>query len=353
MAEQHIYFHLDARPKPPKLPLYVGINHDGLSPVESIKYSRDGTNWANIRTGGFDNGNAYGLAYYSSMWVAVGKSSSPLSTIQYSRNGSNWTAVNSSGFNYNCGNGVAYGSTVHGSTLWVAVGSDNLRSSIKYSSNGSNWSNSFSGGFSNILNQFGGISIYGTGNRVAYGNGLMVAVGSGNSSTNSILYSGDGSNWSNSVAGGFNIGNAGQIYFGNDIAYNNKLWVAVGEGTSPETSILFSTNGSNWASSITGGFNSNYGTHIAYGNGLWVAIGKSDSIENSLLYGDGSNWSNATGVVVVPTRVTFTQTAKLVKNKYVYSNLWIAYSPTRTQYSTNGSNWTYKANNYVSYVIKA
>jgi len=352
MAERHIHFHfgtdtvsLPAKNKP-KLPLYVAINQKGLSPLESIKTSSNGINWNNIKSGGFDSGNAHGLAYYSSLWVAVGQSTSPLSTIQYSRNGSNWSNANSPGFNIGASpvanaNGVVHGSTINGSSIWVAVGDDIIvKSTIKYSYNGINWSNIITGGFG-----------YNYGQGVAYGNGIWVAVGNGTTRLNSIQYSGDGVNWSNSRNIGFDAGSGGL-----SVAYGNSLWVAVGNCANinaPVSTILYSKDGSNWSNAVSGGFYY-YGKSVAYGSNMWVAVGNGGNSQQTLQYsGDGSNWSNANGVYNSPTAVTYTQTATLGKTTITYKNLWIAFADARVQYSVDGSNWTYKPNDNVAGVVKA
>jgi hypothetical protein len=77
-----------------------------------------------------------------------------------------------------------------------------------------------------------------------------VAVGRGNSQSNSILY-GDGSNWSNALTGGFKFGVVNPITTGNCVAYNNGLWVAGGfMGTTLSVGgsnvPLYSTDGCNW-----------------------------------------------------------------------------------------------------------
>jgi hypothetical protein len=147
--------------------------------------------------------------------------------------------------------------------------------SIVYSGDGSNWSN-INGGFSNSI-----------ANKVVYGNGLWVAVGSSSDSNNTIIYSGDGSNWSN-TNGGFDGVNSN-----NSLIYSNNLWVAVGYDVSESFKILYSTNGSNWSSAISeetlGVFNTKYS--IAYGNGIWMATLNTFDNKNIQTSSNGSNWS--------------------------------------------------------------
>jgi len=199
---------------------------------------------------------------------------------------------------------------------------DSPNESILYSMNGSNWSNIVKGGFSEGLND------------VAYGSNFWVAVGNGITSTSSILYSGNGSNWSNCRSGGF-IG-----WYGNGISYNptSRMWVAVGQGDVPENSILYSGNGSNWSNSISGGFNGNYGGNynglsIANnGTNLWVAVGVGDSSNNCILYsGNGTNWSNSLNGFYNSDSLSVTYTG----SKFLINN-----SSNVLKSSTDGIHWT-------------
>ena len=84
MDETHIHFHfggnvITAAPKPTVL--YVGINKSAYSGYNAIRYSSNGINWSNIKSGGFGdwidynyNYNNYPnqIAYGSNMWVVVG-----------------------------------------------------------------------------------------------------------------------------------------------------------------------------------------------------------------------------------------------------------------------------------------
>ena len=75
---------------------------------------------------------------------------------------------------------------------------------------------------------------------VAYGNNQWVATGKGTAASNTILYSGDGSNWSNTSQGGFDLN------FGYGVTYANNEWVAVGKATSQVSTIQTSTDGISW-----------------------------------------------------------------------------------------------------------
>jgi hypothetical protein len=149
--------------------------------------------------------------------------------------------------------GNAHTSSIYGdnrkSTLWVAVGNATrpdlgitsaYRSSIRYSWNGSNdWFPAQIGGFCE-------------GQDVAWNGKMWVAVGHvsnaspaglGNSRS-TIQWSLDGSNWSNCLAGGGFNGPAG----GWGISWNGRMWIATGQYSinHPRSSIQYSFDGSNF-----------------------------------------------------------------------------------------------------------
>ena len=210
-------------------------------------------------------------------------------------------------------------------------------------------------------------------NKVRYnGSNLWVAVGIGAVATQSIQYSFDGYNWLTIASGGFIVG-------GNDVAFGNGRWVAVGNnGGGP--SIQYSDNGVTW----TNGANTftTAGAAVAYnGSNLWVAAGSNAGgsptfgIKYSL---DGISWINATpfggsnipvsfqsigfgggryvASVGTPFNQVYTTTTgsnawqvsptSIVRNAYAYTgNIWIGGGtaigqPNATiQVSPNGINW--------------
>jgi hypothetical protein len=157
--ETHIHFHFESAPSvsvpavskvnsiveennlEAKKKTYVGINKDSYSNLDSIKYSKNGISWANIKSGGFDQG-INNVAFGLNKWVAVGNYGEGLSSIQYSTNGSNWSnsasiEIIDSGTSEFTPSVIAYGNN-----LWVAGGRDyNVLNLFKWSTDGSNWSN--------------------------------------------------------------------------------------------------------------------------------------------------------------------------------------------------------------------
>ena len=117
-----------------------------------------------------------------------------------------------------------------------------------------------------------------SGRFVAYdGTGRWVAVGQDTNSQNTILTSTDGENWS--TVSGTTFTNSG-----NSVAYGGGIWVAVGnDGGGPNT-ILTSTDGTNW-SPVSGTTFTNSGNSVAYGGGRWIAVG--NGTNNILTSPDG------------------------------------------------------------------
>ena len=147
------------------------------------------------------------------------------------------------------------------------------------------------------------------------------------SSGNSIVKSTDGSNWSSSVtSGGFTSG-------ANSGAWTGSLWVAVGTGTTSANSIQSSSDGSNWSSVLTGGFTGS-GRCIVWNASYWLAGGYDADEEKTIQKStDGSNWSPSLSAHL-------TQVNCLAWN----GSKWIAggelTSGSTLESSTDGRNWT-------------
>lgn len=201
----------------------------------SIQYSTDGSNWTNSVSGGFTNGG-FGVAWNGRIWVAVGDNGGT-GNIQYSTDGLNWSNSSVASFT---GSAIAWNGR-----LWIAVGTGlTAAASIQYSYDGINWSNFISGtGFDN-----GGAG-------VAWNGQMWVAVGGDQVSARSIKYSYDGLNWFDSASGAFPIVSAPNVAYGETIAWNGKFWVAGGAPNAANTeSLKYSFDGMNWTNSSSGGF---------------------------------------------------------------------------------------------------
>lgn len=148
---------------------------------------------------------------------------------------------------------------------------------------------------------------------VAFGNGLLVSVGQGITSSNGFVYvSMDGSRWLAQTTP--------TTVFLNDVTYAQGKFVAVGgNGT-----IITSTNGVNWANRTVGSTSEQL-RGVTHGNGAFVAVGTGSTVRYST---DGENWI-AAGSGASLKSVTFAK------------GLFVAVGDNGAiRTSVNGTNWT-------------
>jgi len=237
-----------------------------------IAYSYEGSNWigtdSNVFSGNNGDGYAWGLAWNGTMWVATGNGNN---TLAYSSDGKTWQGAVSSPFS-----DFAWGVAWNGN-MWVATGGQPeipAECSIAYSYDGMNWTAVDTS--SSLIFSYGGFG-------VAWGGAYWVAVGGG---SNMFATSYDGINWAAQPSNAI-FGDAGV----QAIAYNGNLWVAT--GNKGESTIAYSSDGSNWVGADTSAdfvFQS-WGNTVAWNGQLWVAGGTSVS-GNCLAYStDGMSWS--------------------------------------------------------------
>lgn len=116
--------------------VFVAVGADVLQ--KTVLYNTENSTWSNASQPLFDGA---GMAVKSNsnadnpLYIAVGQSQNPLRTILWSKNGSNWNSINTGGFLGGSGNDVTYSPEL---SRWVAVGNDPT-AGIQYSSDGSNW----------------------------------------------------------------------------------------------------------------------------------------------------------------------------------------------------------------------
>ena len=241
--------------------------------------------------------------------VAVGYG---INKIAYSYNGIDWIpVVNSSNIFAYAGLAVAWNGI-----RWVAVGTGN--NAIAYSPNGIDWTavpTSIT-----IGDLVYDMTVFDFGNGIAWNGTLWVAVGQGD---NSIAYSSDGITWSGSSYS-YNI-----FTVGRGIVWNGTIWVAVGEG--PIYTIAYSYNGINW-DGVPGSKNILYqALGIAWNGTMLVAVG---SGTNNIAYSsDGITW-----IPVVNSTTIFSVAAFGVAWN---GTMWVAVGRENNSiaYSYNGIYW--------------
>jgi hypothetical protein len=137
------------------------------------------------------------------------------------------------------------------------------------------WSND-----SETWTEGGGSTFDGEGRFVKYfrNQDLWLATGSDAESRSTILWSGDGKGWNRIDGGGFSTG-TGDTNGGFSIAYDkfSGIWVAVGEATTDTETIQWSGDGTNWNAATTGGFTAR-GIYVTFeeNDKRFVAVGVDD-----------------------------------------------------------------------------
>jgi hypothetical protein len=198
-----------------------------------IATSTDGITWTEQGVNIFQAGQANGVAYNGSRWVAVGFGTN---TIAYSDNGTSWSPSINGNSTLSIAQGVAWNGT-----LWIVGGYGANR--IAYSLDGITWTGSTSGnGVFNTTDASGNpiSKVYGLG----WNGTMMIAVA--DDAINTIAYSIDGGiTW-------VGLGKTIFTTYGYSVTWNGQMWVATGKGTN---TIAYSYNGKNWNGSGTSAIN--------------------------------------------------------------------------------------------------
>ena len=334
----------------------IWVAFGGNTPF-SIAYSTDGITWTGVpgSLSLFIYGSA--AAWNGKLWVAVG--SDGAAAIATSYNGITWTAVP---------NSLTIFSLVGKSIMWdgtrFLAGGAYSTNQFAYSLDGFNWT--IGSGFSTIFqDDVAGIalnidrpnrivfppnrtvavgiapntisysddggktwtglgnSIFFDGRGIAWNGKLWVALGAG--VTHTLAYSYDGINWTGLGKSIFGIGRG--------VAWNGTLWVAVGQQTN---TIAYSSDGINWTGLGTSIFSDNNGTAIGWNGTLWVAgggnlfMGAPDTLAYSY---DGINWTGLGNSII----------DKIVFSVAWNGTLWVACGVglvNTIAYSYDGINWT-------------
>jgi hypothetical protein len=340
--------------------IQVGFDTAGIN----TKLSTNGIDWldsSNNQFTEFGNSVGYGTnnttpQVGSHRWVMVGldlydPSSSNFNTIKYTDyQGLTWNDASSNQFTgvYGQGNDIQFGKTLFGNNLWVAVGGDSSSNTIKYSYDGSSWLNA--------NNSFYGLDNSGTGFAVSYGednNGVPLWVAGGRDiSNNTIKYSFNGIDWNNSNNGTFGGGFCEGVTYG--FTASKNVWVATGNNFSGGNNIKYSYDGINWNNAntiidgigldVTWGINNNH-------EYIGVCVGLANSGSTILYSYDGINWNDAnngfeSGDAAAGVSVTWGTDSS-------NNNIYIAggYNSTNTittKYSYNAIDWFDTSNNTIN-----
>lgn len=334
----------------------------GESPglVKSMAYSYDGINWTNVPNFYTKITNGLAVAWNGSMWVAGGGG---VNSLAYSYNGIDWTDINS-GAIIGQVRGIAWNGT-----LWVAAGQGS-NFTIAYSYDGKLWtgvtnSSTLTPGWgagvswngkmfimtgyppNTLVYSYDGIHWIGLGASVItdlsraichsnrYENSIVIKrrrIVAGGQGANTLAYSTDGISWTG----------LGTSLFLNTcwgVAYNGRIWVAVGGNN---VNIGWSLDGQNWNPVSTILYE--YGLCIAWNGKMWVSGG---SGTNTILYSyDGLQWFA-------------TANSKSIMATIVFSvdwngTVWVAVGQGSTSiaYSYDGITWIPATNVFTTNGIK-
>ena len=251
---------------------WTDVGGSGGSRTNTIAYSYDGIHWTELGSSIF---SLYGrrVAWNGRMWVAVGGADAPASnSIAYSYDGIHWTGL---------ANKYIFGRAAYGprgvawnGRMWVAVG--NGTNTIAYSYDGIHWTGLGTSTFSS----------YGSGSRMEWtdvgGGGLQWAEAPGILSPIVMM----GFIGTPGSYGGIDWWGLGTSIFttGRGVAWNGRMWVAVGEGTTGTI-----------AYSYEGGFDSYDGIN-------WTGLGLSIFYDGGMgSHGmDGCGWQGGMGPIPSP-----------------------------------------------------
>ena len=201
------------------------------------------------------------------------------------------------------------------SSFWLATGSDTTPSGkLKVSTDGSTWSTIVDISFAS--------SIHGIG----YNGTRYVVAGNSGSNTSTLFYTSLDNNLLN-----WSEANLSFQTYGNKVVWNGSYFLACGKHSVSTNTILKSTDGATWNSSISG-FSSE-AKSAAWNGYMWVATGVGEGVMYSY---DGANWSTTTG----------TNGFDVEGNDIIWGgSKWYAVgkgsSGNTFGYSENGINWYY------------
>jgi len=232
-----------------------------------IAYSTNGTDWSKASLPDGYNTQVHSIAYDGKIMVA-GAWCGDNTGLMYSRDGKKWIGVKGN-YAWKAVSNVAYCKDQFVACVQL---SNNNHWWLATSFDGINWQDMWQP--SNIIQDARVIV------RCVYGAGVFVILlQSGNDYY--MAYSEDMMGWRECG------GTRRAFNDGFSLAYNGKIFVAVGTG---ECRFLYSTDGKNWERSESGNSQSNgIGRGVTWGNNLWVAT-FSNGNTPVLTSEDGKNW---------------------------------------------------------------
>ena len=227
----------------------------------AISYSNNaGSTW-NSSTGDVTGNWEYLKAYPGTSYVMAFQSSISTTAGKSTDNGQSWTTVTLSN-----PAGTTWLDVAYKSDKWIAISSGSATDTSISTNSGSTW--------------IAGTTLSGEHTGIAYGNGIFVAISSGNSFSTTT----DGTTWSTRTVP--------VTSNWSDIKYANGRFVAVGTS---DAAIMYSFDGITWYEAyidITNLQDSSTGTwnKVAYSSGVWMVI---NSTDNTIITSQcGSIWSS-------------------------------------------------------------
>ena len=269
---------------------------------------------------GLKDNKIMNIAYGNGVYVAGGTfEGTNGNTLIYSTDyGNTWTGLGKSIID----NTVA--GLVFEKNIFVAGGTN---TGIYYSSDGINWTAATVSGVSNSGNYL-----------LKYVNNIFIA----SQVNGNLVSSTDGKNWSQLISlKDINGTGTGFSFAIRDIAYGNGVYVAVGDGES----IGVSSDLANWTFYPGLVSPNSAGTSVAYGNNTWVVVGRKESTTNhNLAYStdDGNTWTS--------TSLTLLNSYEYEGLIY-YNDKFVLFGYNVYNciaFSTDGINWTQTSNNGLS-----
>ena len=289
----------------------------GSSPYNCLQYSLDGSNWVNIRSQATTSLSNLSAVIYApdpyNAWFACGSN-----RVLTSTDGLNWTACTVTGFTGSALNTLVY----NPATNTIAVGGSNSTSNtILISGDGVTFSGSgITGSFTTGVNSLQVL------------NNVFWASGTGAANGATIKYSEDGYTWTSlPITGG--------ITTGKDITFNDTLGVyvaAAGTGAAPYTSpILWNVSPLTTLWNVptrTANLSNFTCLTVTYGNGLFLAGGSTTDGLSPVKYStDGQTWLDTDVIPATATDLSHTAGTTLYN-----TTLDVGMTVTRLTYTNGG-----------------